>query len=343
MAGIFRTGTGLSDNLLQLEKEVSQKLNAAGLTLEKMPTEDQIVILADQEALLHYKVSIDQLYNTLKRHISELELLELKTIGSTTPLVISAQQNQTIEEIVQKLHIQNEEDQSIPIRSLVKTQYKQDAKEILSNQEGPYLPILLPKENAVKRTIEVLFALDKANSNYKILTWGPYFENQQLLKELLKVLLASVLLLYFIMAAQFESLIQPLIVLVEIPISLSGSVLLLSLTNSSLNMMAMIGMVVTVGIIINDSIIKIDTINRLRKQGLDTKQAIYKAGSKRLNPILMTSFTTIFAVLPSFLFQDVGAILQQPLALTLIGGMLIGTMVSLYLIPLLYSFGYRKN
>jgi len=106
--------------------------------------------------------------------------------------------------------------------------------------------------------------------------------------------------------------------------------------------MAVIGIIVMCGVIINDSILKIHTINLLQKQGFSTQDAIKKGGRLRIKPILMTSLTTILALLPFLCISGLGATLQKPLALTVIGGMIIGTFISLYFIPILYSYLHQK-
>jgi multidrug efflux pump subunit AcrB len=150
------------------------------------------------------------------------------------------------------------------------------------------------------------------------------------------------LLLFFILAAQFESFVLPLIILIEFPIDLFGAFILLKIFGGGINIMSAIGIIVMAGIIINDSILKIDTINKLMYEGHSPLRAIMIGGYRRLKPILMTSLTTVLAVFP-FLFQKgMGAELQKPLALTLTGGMIVGTIVSLFFIPLLYYFLKRK-
>jgi multidrug efflux pump subunit AcrB len=157
-----------------------------------------------------------------------------------------------------------------------------------------------------------------------------------MLKELLLIIGVSLLLLYFILAAQFESFVLPLIVLTEVPVDLFGVFLFLKLFGSGINIMSAIGIIVMAGIVINDSILKVDTINKLMDSGHSLLRSIFEGGRRRLKPIIMTSLTTILAMLP-FLFQKgMGAELQKPLGLAIIGGMLVGTMVSLYLIPLMY-------
>lgn len=157
------------------------------------------------------------------------------------------------------------------------------------------------------------------------------------------ILLVSVLLLYFILAAQFESLVQPLFILVELPIAISGALLALYLAGNSINLMSLIGVVVMSGLIINDSILKIDAINRLRREGVPLMEAIYEGGHKRLKPIVMITLTSIAALAPTLFMHDLGSELQQPLALTLIGGMVVGLFISLFFVPLLYWWIYRKR
>ena len=152
----------------------------------------------------------------------------------------------------------------------------------------------------------------------------------------------TLFLLYFILAAQFESLLLPVIILLEIPISLGGAFLFLYLFNMSINLMSLIGIVVMSGIIINDSILKIDAIIQLRKQNIHLIRAIVLAGKKRLKPILMTSLTTILALIPILFSSGLGGELQTPLAIALIGGMIVGTLVSLYFIPLCYYYIAKK-
>ena len=164
-----------------------------------------------------------------------------------------------------------------------------------------------------------------------------------MLDELVIILFVSILLMYFILAAQFESFVQPLIVLLEIPIDVAFALLLLWVCGHTLNLMSVIGLIVTCGIIINDSILKLDAINELRKAGTPLLEAIHEAGRRRLRPIIMTSLTTIFAMVPLLFSYDMGSELQKPLSIAMIGTMAIGTLVSLFVIPLVYWSIYRDR
>ena len=121
-------------------------------------------------------------------------------------------------------------------------------------------------------------------------------------------------------------------------IDVAFALVLLWVCGHTLNLMSAIGLIVTCGIVINDSILKLDAINELRKEGVPLLEAIHEAGRRRLRPIIMTSLTTIFAMVPLLFSFDLGSELQKPLSIAMIGTMTIGTLVSLFIIPLLYWF-----
>ena len=183
----------------------------------------------------------------------------------------------------------------------------------------------------------------KEHENYYASYAGDYYSSRQMIGELIVILLVSIALLFFIMAAQFESMIQPIIILSEIGIDIFFVLAGLYLLGESINIMSLIGIVVMSGIVINDSILKVDTINRLRRDGTALIRAILMAGHSRLKPILMTSLTTILAISPFLYRRDMGSALEFPLSLSIILGMSFGTLVSLFFIPLIYYLIYRKK
>ena len=203
------------------------------------------------------------------------------------------------------------------------------------------------KITANDRTVESIVDFTerfvKADPHYSASFTGNYYSSREMIGELVLVLSVAVALLYFILAAQFESIVQPLVILSEIVIDVFWVFLVLWLLGESLNIMSMIGIVVMSGIIINDSILKVDTMNRLRREGMPLVTAIWRGGHSRLRPIVMTSLTTILAILPFLSRGDMGSALQYPLSLTLIVGMVAGTLVSLFFIPLVYYLIYRKR
>ena len=143
-------------------------------------------------------------------------------------------------------------------------------------------------------------------------------------------------LLYLILAAQFESLILPVVVLLAVPLGAAGSVAALWVSGQSLNLVSLIGITVMSGIVVNDAILKVDMIKRLRGQQYSLEEAIHGAGYRRIRPILMTTLTTVLALAPVLFSSGLGAELQWPLAWAVIGGLAVGTLSSLYVIPAIY-------
>ena len=164
-----------------------------------------------------------------------------------------------------------------------------------------------------------------------------------MVSDMLMVLLVAVVLLFLILASQFESLLQPLIILSEIVVDIAVSLLFLWAVGVSLNLMSLIGLGVGSGIVVNDSILKIDTINRLRRSGTDMRDAILEAGRRRFKAIVMTSLTTILAVCPFLSRGSMGADLQYPMSLVIFVGMTVGTAVSLFIVPSLYASLCRQK
>ena len=286
-----------------------------------------------------------ELYRTLRTAFKENEVATLRSYQQYLPIHLSGEER-TVEEILSRTLVRTLPDEAgqsrqVPLRALVKVVPGEDLKTLTAGKQGEYIPFsfygVRDAETLMRQVREVVNA--SAAQEWEVDFSGSLFANRQMLNELVVILFLSILLMYFILAAQFESFKQPLIVLVEIPIDVAAALLVLWLCGHSLNLMSAIGIVVTCGIIINDSILKIDVINTLRQGGTPMMEAIHEAGRRRLRPIIMTSLTTIFGMVPLLFSFDMGSELQKPLAIAMISAMLIGTLVSLFIIPLVYKYG----
>ena len=201
----------------------------------------------------------------------------------------------------------------------------------------------IPARDVPAAMTAVRQALRRDGGRFDAAFTGAWFTNREMMRQMLLVLLVALALLFLILASQFESLVQPFIILSEVVIDIAISLGFLWLLGVSINMMSLIGLVVITGIVINDSILKIDTINRLARSGMAVEAAIHEAGHRRLKAILMTSLTTILAVAPFLSRGNMGADLQYPMALVVIVGMAAGTLVSLFYVPTVYAVIYRKR
>jgi HAE1 family hydrophobic/amphiphilic exporter-1 len=172
---------------------------------------------------------------------------------------------------------------------------------------------------------------------------GQNEEMQESFRSMQFALILAVFLVYLVMASQFESLIHPFVILFTIPLALVGAVFALFLTGTTVNVVAFIGIIMLVGIVVNNAILLVDLINQLRQTGVEKTAAILEAGRSRLRPILMTTLTTVLGLLPMAIGFGEGAEVRTPMAITVIGGLLVSTLLTLVVIPVVYSLLDRKS
>ncbi len=180
------------------------------------------------------------------------------------------------------------------------------------------------------------------NEGYDYIISGQRREMDESLGSLKFALLLALFLVYVVMASQFESLMHPFLILLTIPLTAGGLIPILWAIQMPLSMILFLGLIVLVGIVVNDSIVLVDYANQLVRKGVMVQEAIITAGRDRFRPILMTSVTTIFALLPMALGVGEGVEIRRPMAVTVIFGLTISTMVSLFIIPLLYRLVSRS-
>lgn len=185
--------------------------------------------------------------------------------------------------------------------------------------------------------------------DYRIMLTGDEAKRQESIGNLKFALLLSIILVYMVLAAQFESLIHPFTIMLTIPLAVVGSILLFFIMGKTLNIMAVIGIIMLAGIAVNNAILLVDRINQLRGEGYDRRSAILQAGQQRIRPIFMTSLTTILALIPLTIGFGESASLRSPMALAVIGGLVTSTLLTLVVIPCFYEifdrirFGFSRD
>jgi hydrophobic/amphiphilic exporter-1 (mainly G- bacteria), HAE1 family len=172
---------------------------------------------------------------------------------------------------------------------------------------------------------------------------GQSEEMQESFDSMQFALILAIFLVYLVMASQFESLIHPFVILFTIPLALVGAVLALFITGTTISIVALIGVIMLAGIVVNNAIVLVDLINQLRAQGVERFDAIMEAGRARLRPILMTSLTTALGLLPMAMGVGEGSEVRTPMAITVIGGLVVSTILTLLVIPVVYSLMDRKR
>lgn len=334
----------VAEELRELENHIAR---LTGTAPTGIAFENQLNISVQNEKLLLYNVSYDDLYRVLKTAFKENSVAMLHSYQQYLPISIAGEER-TVNDVLRQTLIPTRADgkgtvEYIPLRDLVKVTPAEDLKTITAGRNGEYIPFCFYETDDAELLMAKVRRIIEETGDWETAFSGSFFSNREMLDELVVILFISILLMYFILAAQFESFVQPLIVLLEIPIDVAFALLLLWMCGHTLNLMSAIGLIVTCGIIINDSILKLDAINELRKTGMPLLEAIHEAGRRRLRPIIMTSLTTIFAMVPLLFSFDMGSELQKPLSIAMIGAMFVGTLVSLFIIPLIYWFIYRNK
>ncbi len=211
------------------------------------------------------------------------------------------------------------------------------------NPDEPY--------DKVVKSLERSLANLSVPPQYKIRVAGQELRRQESIENLTFALILSIVLVYMVLAAQFESLLHPFTILLTIPLAAVGAILAFFILGMPLNMMGYIGIILLGGIAVNNSIMIIDCINQNRANGMELRSAIFDAGERRLRPIMMTSMTTILGILPLTLGFGESAALRAPIAIAVIGGLVTSTILTLVIIPCYYEgieniigrFGRRKE
>ena len=203
--------------------------------------------------------------------------------------------------------------------------------------------VLTVRANVVERPLNEVLADVQTQiqslsppQGFTVLLAGDIEEQQKSFRDLLLGLILSLVLVYMIMAAQYESLLDPLVVMFSVPLAAIGVVLALRLTNTTFNLQSFIGCIMLGGIVVNNAIILVDQISQLRREGMALRAAIEEAGYRRLRPILMTSLTTALGLLPLALGIGEGSETQAPMARTVIGGLMVSTFLTLFVVPVIY-------
>lgn len=323
---------------VNLVKPLLDSLNQKGITVQLTPQENQLFIKILKEKALLYNVPYPVIYKKLTTLFDQNNIGTIQLSNQLTPINLGTKE-ENISNLMQEALIQNEAGNYLQLKSFIEIQEQTKYKYIKAGKAGESLNIELEKYTpSLQHYIRQLIT---KHNNFSVHFSGQFFKTAKQIRELSIILSIAIVLLYLILAAQFESLIQPFIIILVVPIGIAGSIFLLFLTNQSLNLISIIGIIAMSGIVVNDAILKVDMMNKLlKKEGL--KKAIHEAGRRRLRPIIMTSITTIFALLPILFSSGLGAELQRPLAFAIIGGLSIGTIASLYLIPVLYTFIHKR-
>ncbi len=302
-------------------------------------------IYFNRESMSRFGVSSGQITAYLQASARGNHVTDLRSINIEIPILLRTTGMMTIEQLLgQSIPVRGG---LMPLRTFVQAEYILLPASLMRADQIPILRILAdisPSSDLKEATTaieEQIIPILPTGVRLKIGGANEAFQNS--LRAVIWSFALSILLVYLILAAQFESLIQPFIILLTVPLAASGVAIILALTGHTLNLMSLTGGVVLIGIVVNDAIVKVDFINQRRKEGVAFTKAITDAGRDRFRPIIMTTITTVFGLLPLALGIGPGAELRAPMAIVIAGGLAAATILTLFVVPVFYSLMVRSR
>lgn len=330
------------DASLAYAAQVRQRLaGVPAVTNVRVGTElgqPEIRVEIDRERVAAYGMDAKHVAETVEGYMKGEEATQLVDFDRKVPIVVRLPEAaRRSAETLERLTVDG-----VPLRELVRVRTASGPAEIRRVDQGRVVTVMAD----VAGGAGVDEAVDAVRSALSSLAPPPGIhveiggENEEMRRGFRDLALAFVLALvlcYMLLAAEFESLLHPFIILLAVPLSAIGAALALWVGGSGINTMSLIGMVILVGIVDNDAVVKVDFINQMRRQGMDRHQAIRAAGHARFRPIVMNTVTAMLGLLPMALGIGAGGELQAPLAMAVFGGLLSATALTLVVIPVSYD------
>lgn len=317
-------------------------------------TTPELRMIVDRKKAMKYGLTTAQVYQAIAAQLAESSssmVLSTDTYDYDVYVVDGEKEELTRKEI-KRLTIkgkdEEQKDVDVKVRDIVTFEEAEGLNSISRSSQTRYLTVSAEIADGYNIGM-VADDVNKAMENYNVpagCSWEMAGEDQTIndaFEQILLMLAMALAFMYLIMVAQFQSLLSPFIIMFTIPLAFTGGFFGLWSTGSEVSMIAMIGFVMLSGIIVNNGIVMVDYINQLRYAGMDKKEAIVEAGQTRLRPILMTALTTIMAMSTMVFSKDMGAAMGKPMAVVTVGGLLYGTLLTLFVVPCIYDIFNRKK
>lgn len=326
----------------ELVKALPQQGIMPGAGLTKEPV---IEVTLDYAKMALYGVRKTSVENTLRELFGIYVITEVRRFGESRSVLLKTGYKDLLSKLRSLVPGRNEE--FYELGNFVSLSGAEQQRFITGDKSGVYQSVIYgqPPRNPSRLMEQISETADR--HQYSVSFSGRYFDSREQLQSLLKIFLLVLFLLYIILAIQYEDLVQPLIVMLNIPLGITGAMTVLYFAGGTLDAMAAIGFIVVLGLIVDDPILKMETLNRLQKQYTEEglvmnnnlmRKMIHEAGTLCLKPLLMVSLTTSMALVPVLFVKGIGNDLQKPLAYVIIGGLTIGTFFTTWFIPLAFWY-----
>lgn len=351
---------GSSDDSLQLElrgynldlaQDIAQDVQnriqmlpgIVDVNISQLEGRPEQVVRFDRRRMAELGININQVSQSIQTSVSGSNAAVFREGGDEFDINVRFRAEDRLHvQDIENISVRSADGQVIPISSLITSTYGRGPTQIerIDGQRVTYITANLEDGVALSDAIQLIqkdLATITLPEGFTLAMGGQYVEQIKAQKDFIMAIVMALVLIYMVMAAQFERFLDPLIVMFSVPLAIIGVVPTLILTGTTINMQSLMGMIMLLGIVVNNAIVLVDYINLLRREeGMEIREAVILAGKLRLRPILMTSATTVLGLLPLAIGIGAGAEMQAALARVVIGGMTASTLITLVFIPVVY-------
>ncbi|MDF1575126.1 MAG: efflux RND transporter permease subunit [Bacteroidales bacterium] len=331
-----------------LADSVSNIQGATNVNVSRDPSKPELQIVPDREKMAHHGLNTYTLASSVRNRVEGPYMSRYREEGDEYDIVVRFEEEERSSlSNLNDIALMNSQNQEIRLGEVADIEERWSPPNIeRKNRERMVTVSITPYKVPLNKMAEEVQA--KINSmeippEVNIQMGGAVEELQDSMKDLTLLLLLSLILTYLVMASQFESMKMPFIIMFSIPFAFTGVILAHLVTGTTMSVISMVGGVMLIGIVVKNAIVLVDYINLMRERGLDLKQAIVESGQSRLRPVLMTSLTTILAMLPLAMSTGSGSEIWSPMGIAVIGGLIFSTIVTLILVPVIYHMMLRRS
>ncbi|MCH6547664.1 MAG: efflux RND transporter permease subunit, partial [Gemmatimonadetes bacterium] len=333
-------GDDIDESFLYAQQLSQQLADVPTLTNVRLSTEQgqpEILIEVNRERAAAYNIKPGEIVQTVERFMRGESPTEFVDFDQKIPILVRLPEaDRRSLATLNRLELNG-----VPLRELIEMRETVGPAEVRRLDQSRIVSVYADvASGGLDGALNDMMAAVAANPPPRGLRWdigGENEERAQSFRDLAFAFGLALILVYMILAAQFESFVHPFTILLSVPLATIGAAVSLWIVGAGLNTMSLIGMVILVGIVVNDAIVKVDFINRMRAQGNALRDAILEAGRVRLRPIVMTTVTTVLGLLPMALGLGRGSDLRAPLAVAVIGGLISATALTLVVVPVAYD------
>lgn len=317
----------------------------------------QIRVTVDKDKAMQYGLTVAQIYSELSAALTTETTSTTLTVGQDDydVVIVDERDALTRENLLDyafTVQVQGEngesEEENHTLGEFATVQTDASLASISRDNQQRYMTVTASTEEGynttlLSRQVEQLLADYQAPEGYTIQISGEVETIQNAMVDLVKMIALALVFIYLIMVAQFQSLLSPFIVMFTIPLAFTGGLLALWISGQQLSVISMLGFLILAGVVVNNGIVFVDYANQLRLAGMEKRDALVLTGRRRIRPILMTALTTILAMSTMVFSQDMGAEMSRAMAIVTIGGLAYATLLTLFVVPVLYDLLFRKE